>query len=220
MKKAILLVLMVCFISFSSYAKCGLTVTMAHYQQGAWYGIGELPPSDFHNRYFPLTNGDSLKLWCYVGWLCTFDSVSWTRNGVPASDIYTSNSDTYLFHDTGTYYFHGVYNDIIPRVIDLVFYIIAPTTTGISAPSNLQSVSVAPNPFKNNCVVSISIAEPSTVSYFICDIAGKHLKDVDLKKQIGEFKISEDFSNIASGIYFLELYINSKRTVHKLVHQL
>lgn len=220
MKKAILLVLMVCFISFSSYAKCSLSVSMGHYQQGAWVSIQNLPQSDYYNRYYSINSGDSLALYCLVGPFCGWDSVKWTRNGLPIANFYSPFGYEFMFYDTGIYTLQGYYWDIGPIVVTINFHIVSPTTTGISAPSNLQSVSVAPNPFKNSCVVSISIAEPSTVSYFICDIAGKHLKDVDLKKQMGEFKISEDFSNIASGIYFLELYINSKRTVHKLVHQL
>lgn len=217
MKKSLLLLLIIFSVSLNSFAMCTFNVQAYHYQQGAWV---LLPAQTYPNYTYLLDAGDSLKFVCSVGPFCSFDMINWAKNGVEVTDVYTTTVNTYIFRNDGVYFFYGSYTDVGAQDIQFTLTIIMPSITGIAAQNNSENIQVAPNPFKNKCEISLNVSESAAIKYTITDMLGNRLKNVDLNKQVGDIKISEDFSKMPSGIYFLDLKINNKRTVHKLVHQL
>lgn len=83
-----------------------------------------------------------------------------------------------------------------------------------------------PNPFNSQTIVYFSIADEADVRFAIYDVAGRLVKDYELKTYIpGRYQLKWDSTNnsgesIASGIYFLKMTVgndeNAKIFTHKL----
>jgi hypothetical protein len=73
-----------------------------------------------------------------------------------------------------------------------------------------------PNPFNPSTNIKFQIAYTSFVSLKVFDILGKEIETlVNDKKSPGDYKINFDGSNLASGIYFYKLSINSEQVAIK-----
>jgi len=92
-------------------------------------------------------------------------------------------------------------------------------TSGIaeSAASNFN-FSVSPNPASSNLNVKFNLNQASTVDMNMFDITGKKVANLISDKSInGNINKSFNISTYQKGVYFIELKINDKTSVQKIV---
>ncbi len=84
--------------------------------------------------------------------------------------------------------------------------------TGLNTLASLKTLSITPNPFKNN----FKVANDKVVSaYEIMDVTGK----VILQKNINATNFEVQTEQLNQGVYFLKLNVNGKALVSKLVKE-
>ncbi|MBK9247355.1 MAG: T9SS type A sorting domain-containing protein [Ignavibacteria bacterium] len=105
----------------------------------------------------------------------------------------------------------------------LTFYDFPITKTPITgipptSDSTSQSFELYPNPSNHGVVVEFIVSKPGRISLEMYDITGSKIKDlyVSTYGRVGEHQLSLDFSDIASGIYLIELKTPSGNSVQKL----
>ena len=82
--------------------------------------------------------------------------------------------------------------------------------------NNFQLSQNYPNPFNPRTKIQYSIPQRSHVTINVCDILGKELINlVNEEKEIGNYEIEFDGSNLSSGVYFYRMlagnFVNVKR---------
>jgi Secretion system C-terminal sorting domain len=75
-----------------------------------------------------------------------------------------------------------------------------------------------PVPAENLVNLSLSLPEPSIITYTICDLRGQSLiAPKSLNSNSGNVNLSLDISSLASGVYLLKTTINEKQLTSKII---
>ncbi|MFL5766085.1 MAG: FISUMP domain-containing protein [Bacteroidia bacterium] len=93
-------------------------------------------------------------------------------------------------------------------------------TTGVYVPEgNLNYFSLYPNPSTNNCDVAFSLSYDASVSLSVFNILGEEVVKItnDMTYASGEHKISVNTSEMVNGVYFVNLTMNGKSSIKKLI---
>lgn len=93
-------------------------------------------------------------------------------------------------------------------------------TTGISGIVNneMDQMVVYPNPADNQSVIDITITEESLVELKMFNIFGQEIKVITSEKMnAGAHRFVHELSSIASGLYYYQLTVGSKKQVKKLI---
>jgi type VI protein secretion system component Hcp len=85
-------------------------------------------------------------------------------------------------------------------------------------PSEIQ-VEVSPNPTQEVCNVKIDLLKPSKVALQLRDISGKSLQEQTLSNTNKHHETTLEFSNYPAGVYLLQVNVNDKRVVRKIIKQ-
>ena len=186
-------------------------------------------PSYFclYYKYIPI-NGDSMKAACYfyksglkIGeaihissestseWTPLMIPVNFSTNDIPDSAliVFTVANNLNYQHDGSKLYLDNMsFENLI---------------TSINKPrselsNNFQLSQNYPNPFNPRTKIQYSIPQRSHVTINVCDILGKELINlVNEEKEIGNYEIEFDGSNLSSGVYFYRMlagnFVNVKR---------
>jgi hypothetical protein len=81
---------------------------------------------------------------------------------------------------------------------------------GIGDPDNRFSLSVHPNPFKEQTTLDLTLTAESSLSYTLCDLFGKTVKTLTaINLEPGTHKLMLQRDNISPGIYLLKVNIAS-----------
>ena len=83
---------------------------------------------------------------------------------------------------------------------------------GIEPVSNIQSLTVYPNPASNMLNFNLTINGPSHLTYVITDVSGRVLQSENTTGVAGENIYSVNTSTLASGTYFLTLNTEGQQT--------
>jgi ligand-binding sensor domain-containing protein len=171
-----------------------------------------------NNLYSVYVDNNNIK-WIGGGGMAIFNDTTWQIFTYPfITEVFNFSKDRYgnmwICSDIGLY----VYNPA--GVVG-----IENNTTVIS--ENYLFIQNYPNPFNNEIKIKYQVARQGKtlgnnkyVSLKIYDILGKEITTLVNKKQdIGEYEVSFNGINLAGGIYFAVLKIDSKVKVHKIVLQ-
>lgn len=80
-------------------------------------------------------------------------------------------------------------------------------------------VDIFPNPFNGTSLLRYELKESAEVKMVIFDITGRQIQQpIVLTGQIGFHRIPLNFSNNGSGIFFIQININGKSTVKKVIN--
>ena len=75
-----------------------------------------------------------------------------------------------------------------------------------------------PNPFNPSTIISYSIPKPSLVTIKVYDVLGREVKTlVNEQKNPGNYKISFNAANLASGVYFYQLRSSDYTSIKKMI---
>jgi ELWxxDGT repeat protein len=138
----------------------------------------------------------------------------WNKNGVAISGA-TNNS--YTINSAGSYTVTVIGNGCSATSEA----VIAKLVTAIEEepnPSEIQ-VEVSPNPTQEVCGVKIDLLKPSKVILQLRDMSGKSLKEQTLSNPNNHHETTLDFSNYPAGIYLLQVIVDGKIVVMKVVRQ-
>ena len=105
----------------------------------------------------------------------------------------------------GTYNYHSTVDASMTGTI------VVSGATSVSSIDNDFSFSVYPNPFTSSITI---FSEMRNVFLKIMDVSGNIVQNIDT---ISQFPFTVERGNLASGIYFLELYSEGKRERIKLL---
>lgn len=87
-----------------------------------------------------------------------------------------------------------------------------------TSPDNIEMMVVYPNPANNQSVVDIIITEEAMVELKVINILGEEIKMIASEKmQPGSHRFVNDLSSLASGLYYYQLTVGSKKLVQKLM---
>lgn len=77
-----------------------------------------------------------------------------------------------------------------------------------------------PNPFRDETVMFVSLAEPTPVTVQVFDIAGREVRDVASRvtQSAGVYKVEIDLKGYASGIYFCRVSTKAGAQSQRIVH--
>jgi PKD repeat protein len=97
--------------------------------------------------------------------------------------------------------------------------VVAPTLTGISiteeTPSTLENY---PNPFNESTVINYSISKDANVELNVMDLLGNVISTIENgKKQSGNYNVTWNAADVASGIYLLQMKVNDQIIIKKIV---
>lgn len=117
-------------------------------------------------------------------------------SGITANSVFTFEVDN------SGHLFAGTWGNSIFRSVN---------TTGIKdqifkTPISYELYQNYPNPFNPSTIIKYTISKSSFVSLIIYDLLGKEIATlVNEEKQIGNYEIEFDGSNLASGVYFYRM---------------
>jgi uncharacterized protein YdeI (BOF family) len=103
---------------------------------------------------------------------------------------------------------------LLPRSLeDLVT-----TSTGVTSAKNISAVSVYPNPSNGNTTLYFSLNENSTIAVSLISIDGRVIHEVKNERMNkGENSINMNVSEVASGLYFVQIKTANGFNTQKLV---
>ncbi len=133
----------------------------------------------------------------------TKDSIFYgTGNGFSPGQPYLNLSITQC-EDTVNGYNNPPYKMIMVKFFDNT----SVQTTSIQTPENrLQNLIAYPNPFTSTTTLEFNLSETKNTSISIIDVVGRTVKNILSENlQSGKNKITEDFLELKSGIYFVQI---------------
>lgn len=155
----------------------------------------------------------------------SFDQIFWLLDSATQARVEHpnfNNSTTYIWP-----YFFGGFVDTIEAIDPVdsnnfagVYSHVQCNVTGIfSRSQDNEPLSIFPNPADNQVQFRYIFTRPSEVRVTVKDITGRSLITRDLGKQLipGERRFSIDVSSLHEGMYFVELVMDNKRAVSKLM---
>lgn len=101
-------------------------------------------------------------------------------------------------------------------VVHVINAVLLPEDVGINEVTSIENLSVYPNPAAEFVTLSYSATSNEAVSYRMTDLSGKSVIARDLGVRTGSQIENIDLSNVASGMYILEITSGSKRSVQKV----
>jgi len=75
---------------------------------------------------------------------------------------------------------------------------------------------VYPNPFSNSTNIELNIEKPSNVQINVLDAMGKIVSSRNYGTQLGNLIFPFDGSNLANGVYYMNIYVDDKFTTKKV----
>ena len=85
-------------------------------------------------------------------------------------------------------------------------------------PEDYSTVSAFPNPFNPVTEISYTISNASDVSITVFDVAGRQIEQIfNAYQPAGFYNLKFDGSNLASGIYFINLLTNANSQTIKVM---
>lgn len=79
------------------------------------------------------------------------------------------------------------------------------STVGIEELSNVSTISLFPNPTKENLFLNFESTSTSELSIIVFDITGKILQQNTIHSSVGENQVKINTENYEAGIYFIEM---------------
>ena len=149
-------------------------------------------------------------------------------NGIPSA-FGTSAAAGAVFTNTFTFTLPASYDDtqihIVSMFIDPTGKIdnaasikIAEVTAGIDEYSDVQS-SLYPNPANTAATISLELKKESDVQVAIYSVNGTLITKKDYGKLSGTMLLPIDMSSFTPGMYFVDMTIDGKRSVKKLIKE-
>ena len=138
-----------------------------------------------------------------------YDSYFWSTTDTTAIISFTAFSDTYInVTVTDEYGCEGT-DQLLVQV-----------TVGVDEISQVNGMSVYPNPSPNNTNLSVNMAETSEASILVTDLTGKQMYAVETTFFAGEQIIEIPMSEWATGIYMINVMVDGKPALQgKLIKQ-
>ena len=91
----------------------------------------------------------------------------------------------------------------------------------IQSDTKTNDISIYPNPFQNNTEINYNLIEAGNVNISLYNVVGQRTEIlVNEFKNIGNYKISLNTSDIPSGVYSCEIIINGQTSDYKKVIKL
>ena len=101
-------------------------------------------------------------------------------------------------------------------VVHVINAVLLPEGVSINEITSIENLSVYPNPASEFVTVSYTATASEAVSYRMTDLSGKSVIARDLGVRNGAQIENIDLSNVASGMYILEITSGTKRSVQKV----
>jgi hypothetical protein len=89
--------------------------------------------------------------------------------------------------------------------------------TGIDKYNNLTDIAVYPNPATDHITVDLETETVGNITFQINDITGKQISSETIAHQGGSTTYTKSISNMASGIYFMNIQTKNGNTVRKFI---
>lgn len=148
------------------------------------------------------------------------DIVSWTNNALA-----TSKTQTGLSLTSGQYYYYSIQSEdgagLLSNIVSSDGQLVL-MPTEIHELSNGITIAAYPNPFSETTTIEYTLNEPSTIEILLMDVLGKQIVlRPKQDQQTGKYKltVNKNEFDLAKGIYFLKLNVNSKELITKLIIQ-
>jgi len=101
-------------------------------------------------------------------------------------------------------------------VVHAINGVLLPASVSINEITSIENLNVYPNPATDVVSISYSTVGNENVSYRMTDLSGKSVIVRDLGVRNGSQIENIDLSNLASGMYILEIAAGNKRSVQKV----
>jgi hypothetical protein len=91
--------------------------------------------------------------------------------------------------------------------------------TAINENTSTVGVNVYPNPVSDNATVNFSIEEQSDVALFVTDAQGRMVQTIQQTAMMnqGTHRVEWNAGTLASGIYFLNVNVNGRNNVQRII---
>jgi hypothetical protein len=128
-----------------------------------------------------------------------------------------STNPSHLYTQNGVYQVSlTVYNDCGSNTITFNVEVLQ---TGIKALNNDQSLSIAPNPTKDQILVDFNDASTKSLNINLVNLAGQVIYTESINNFNGKFKQNIGLGNFASGVYFVQMVTDSQVITRKVVKE-
>lgn len=179
-------------------------------------GFCGVTTSDTVHAYFPLSNPAPILMALDTTLTCSLVSsdytYSWTLNGV------TIPGNSFVQTTSG----QGCYKVLVTDTFgcNVLSDTVCVTFAGLSSINGSITTSLLPNPSagKQHLIVQ-SLTTINQISLQLIDVTGAHVYNALHKPNAHRFETDLDFSNLAKGIYFLQLTTNENSSVIKVVKE-
>jgi hypothetical protein len=93
-------------------------------------------------------------------------------------------------------------------------------TTQMATPGAIALSPSEPNPFRDETVMFVTLAEPTPVTVQVFDVAGREVRNVvsRVAQSAGVFRVDIDLAGYASGIYFCRVSTQAGAQSQRIVH--
>ncbi len=126
-----------------------------------------------------------------------------------------STNPSHLYTENGVYQVSlTVYNDCGSNTVTFNVEVLQ---TGIKALNNDQSLSIAPNPTKDQILVDFNDASTKSLNINMVNLAGQVIYSESINNFNGKFKQNISLGNFASGVYFIQMVTDSKVITRKVI---
>lgn len=128
-----------------------------------------------------------------------------------------STNPSHLYTENGVYQVSlTVYNDCGSNTVTFNVEVLQ---TGIKALNNDQSLSIAPNPTKDQILVNFNDASTKSLNINMVNLAGQVIYSESINNFNGKFKQNISLGNFASGVYFVQMVTDSKVITRKVIKE-
>ena len=128
-----------------------------------------------------------------------------------------STNPSHLYTENGVYQVSlTVYNDCGSNTVTFNVEVLQ---TGIKALNNDQSLSIAPNPTKDQILVDFNDASTKSLNINMVNLAGQVIYSESINNFNGKFKQNISLGNFASGVYFVQMVTDSKVITRKVIKE-
>ncbi len=163
----------------------------------------------------------TVNLPAFTGMLCDYSPVLTLSGGAPAGGTFSGTSVTAGSFDpaigAGMYLITYSYTDANGCANTDTSSITVDVCTGIVTNSNIENVTVYPNPSNGVFTVEFNQAVAGKISVRITDIQGKLITGEELSNFAGAYKNNFDLGSLDKGMYLLEVTGNNTHFVSKVI---
>ena len=101
---------------------------------------------------------------------------------------------------------------------NLGLFVLGELSTHVELPTQVSLLPAYPNPFNPRTTIRYQLSEQTNVSLVVVNMIGQEVTSlVNTQQQPGEYAISWDASDLASGIYFIKLVTENQTSLQKLM---